>query len=83
MHEDPYCLLPCVIHPIRPLSPKVLAGLVTASRALYRVAEIMVVEGWEHALPSFLRQKRPKIFLADDPVPGTMNKTFRLEVDPR
>ncbi|CAM9373083.1 unnamed protein product, partial [Scytosiphon promiscuus] len=61
----------------------VLAGLLALGRSLYRTGEGMVVEGWEYAVPVFLRKKRSKIFLADDPVPGSMNKVFRLDVDLR
>lgn len=43
----------------------------------------MVLHGWEHVVPAFLRKKRSKIFMADDPVPGAMNKTFLLDVDLR
>lgn len=42
-----------------------------------------MLEGWEYAIPVFLRKKRAKIFMADDPVPGSMNKVFRLEVNLR
>lgn len=62
---------------------KVLAGLVSLARSLYRICEGMVLEGWEYAVPAFLRKKASKIFLADDPVPGSMNKIFRLDVDLR
>lgn len=41
------------------------------------------MEGWEYAVPVFLRKKRSKIFMADDPVPGSMNKVFRLDVNLR
>ncbi|CAM9143952.1 unnamed protein product [Pylaiella littoralis] len=61
----------------------VLAGLVALARSLYRTCEGMVLEGWEYAVPAFLRKKRSKIFLADDPVPGSMNKIFRLDVNLR
>ncbi|CAN0429515.1 unnamed protein product, partial [Ectocarpus sp. 12 AP-2014] len=60
-----------------------LAGLVSLARSLYRTGEGMVLEGWEYAVPVFLRKKRAKIFMADDPVPGSMNKVFRLEVNLR
>lgn len=42
-----------------------------------------MLDGWEYAIPAFLRKKRSKIFMADDPMPGAMNKIFRLEVDQR
>ncbi len=42
-----------------------------------------MLEGWEYPVPLFLRKKRSKIFLADDPVPGSMNKIFKLDVDLR
>lgn len=53
------------------------------ARSLYRTGEGIALEGWEYAVPLFLRKKRSKIFMADDPVPGSMNKIFKLDVDPR
>lgn len=64
-------------------SPQVLAGLVALARSLYRTGEGIVLEGWEYPVPLFLRKKRSKIFMADDPVPGSMNKMFKLDVNLR
>ena len=43
----------------------------------------MVIEGWEYIVPISLRKRRPKIFMADDPTPGAMNKLFTLDCDLR
>lgn len=53
------------------------------ARSLYRTGEGIVLEGWEYPVPLFLRKKRSKIFMADDPVPGSMNKIFKLDVNLR
>lgn len=50
---------------------------------MYRMVERIVLDGWEYFLPPILRKKRAKIFMGDDPVPGTMNRLFELDVDPR
>lgn len=71
----------CAAYPPRAL--KILAGLISLARSIYRTGEAIVLQGWECAIPSFLRKKRAKIFMADDPVPGAMNKIFTLEVDQR
>lgn len=41
------------------------------------------MQGWVFAVPAFLRKERPKIFAADDPVPGALNAVFNLRVDNR
>lgn len=64
-------------------STQVLAGLVALARSLYRTGEGIVLEGWEYPVPLFLRKKRSKIFMADDPVPGSLNKIFKLDVNLR
>lgn len=63
--------------------PQLLAGLVALARLIYRTGEGMVLEGWEYVVPLAWRKKRSKIFMADDPVPGAMNKLFKLEVSSR
>lgn len=62
---------------------QVLAGVVALARSLYRTGEGIALEGWEYPVAMFLRKKRSKIFMADDPVPGSMNKVFKLDVDLR
>lgn len=57
--------------------------MVSLARSIYRTGEAVALEGWEYAIPVFLRKKRTKIFMADDPVPGAMNKLFKLAVDVR
>ncbi|CAM9525001.1 unnamed protein product [Discosporangium mesarthrocarpum] len=61
----------------------VLAGLVSLARSTYRMGEVFIMQGWEYVLPAFLRKKRPKIFMADDPVPGAQDGSFCLDVDRR
>ncbi|CAM9423235.1 unnamed protein product, partial [Choristocarpus tenellus] len=61
----------------------VLAGLISLGRSVYSTGEKLVVKGWEQMLPAFLRKKRPKIFMADDPIPGMLDGSFRLEVNSR
>eukprot|EP00904_Undaria_pinnatifida_P000099 jgi/Undpi1/1008/HiC_scaffold_10.g04472.m1 len=60
-----------------------LAALVSLARSLYSTGQGMVIEGWEYIVPISLRKRRPKIFMADDPTPGAMNKLFTLDCDLR
>lgn len=64
-------------------SYKVLGALVALAKSLYRTVEAIVVQGWVFIIPEALRTRPPKIFMADDPVPGAMNKVFGLDVDTR
>ena len=50
---------------------------------MYHAVETIALGGWGCLVPVFLRKKRPKIFMAEDPVPLTMNRVFKLDVDPR
>jgi hypothetical protein len=58
----------------------VLSGVVLLVRAVYRLGQGVVLQGWDTLIPQVFRKHRAKIFMADDPIAGAADGQYALVV---